>query len=727
LYPAKLLALVSFSLAIQATNYDEKVWALNDSVGVSVVVISTLDDDVAAINALLRDAGHAVACQKISSLEELQDSLENSAPELIALFQSDSGSNLTSIAKIRDNASPKTPIIVVQDEVDETVIATAMRDGARDVVSLQNPERLKAVAGRELRACQLENALTNVMSSANQYKQELSSLKQITVEAIADIQEGIIVNANPAWLELFGFESDADLEGHPIMDLCIAADRPALKGCLVACEHQKWRDEKLKVQGQRDGGGDFSVEFKLERIDHEGETAVRLLVLPHNHANPDSTPEVLVEQAINRDPVTGFFNRQQTLESVSERLKTPLSGGIRAIACIRPDKFSKALNDVGVVGTEKIIRQLARILREVIQPEDVYGRFGGTIFTVLLERGNMNDVEAWAQLVLKNIASTVFDHENHSTVVTCSLGLCEVNEAGTDAAKILFESEQACRIARKKGGNKLELSESSGEAKKIRQVDTVWGPRIRNALTENRMRLEHQPIGSLNHDIEGAVDTLVRMIDEDGNTVLPSEFMPAAERTGLTKSIDRWVVGASFSFCRANDVGTVFVRLSRESMLDESLCDWLVTLANQTKVNPKQICFEISEDVVIRHLRQATDLANNLAKLGFRFAVEHFGASEDSSHLINIIPMRYLKIDGSLMQGLHKDPALQNKIKQLVAESRQKHIYTIAERVQDANTMAVLWQLGISYIQGNYVQNREIVIESMGTQTLKVKLMESVE
>ena len=74
-----------------------------------------------------------------------------------------------------------------------------------------------------------------------------------------------------------------------------------------------------------------------------------------------------------------------------------------------------------------------------------------------------------------------------------------------------------------------------------------------------------------------------------------------------------------------------------------------------------------------------------------------------------------------------KDPALQAKIKQLVAEARQKHIYTIAERVQDANTMAVLWQLGISYIQGNYVQNREIVIESIGTQTLKVKLMESVQ
>lgn len=686
--------------------------------GISVVVISSSDDDIAAINTALRDAGHAVNCSKVNNPDDLEATLLRKPPELMILFQSEGTNNLQRAAAIRDKTSEHTPIIVVRHEVSEDIIAKAMREGARDVVSLGNIERLKAVSSRELRAHQLEKTLANVMSSANQYKHELSSLKAITVDAIADTQEGIIVSANPAWNTMFGFADGENLEGYPIMDLCIAADRPALKEGLVACQRDKWHGEKRLVTVRRKSSGEFPVEFSLERINHDGEDAVRMLVTPQNTSDAGSAPKVPVKQSINQDSATGLYNRQQFFKSSTEQLLSPLTGGVRAMACIRPDRFSKALNDVGVVGTEKIIRQLAQLVREVTQTGDVYGRFGGTIITVMLERGNMNDVEAWAELLIKNVASTVFEHEGHSTVVTCSIGLCEIKNSTPDAARILLEAEQACSMARQKGGNQLELNKPSSDAKKLRQDDSEWGPRIRSALTENRMRLEHQPIGSLNNDIEDAYDTLVRMLDEDGNTILPSQFMPVAERTGLSKSIDRWVIGASISFCKANNASIVFVRLSRDSLLDDSLTSWLCEQIEKSRINAKQICFEITEDTVVKHLRQTTDLANKLTSLGFRFAVEHFGTSSDSSHVINLVPMSYLKVDGSLMQGLNKDPDMQNKIKTLVTEARQKNIYTIAERVQDANTMAVLWQLGISFIQGNYVQSREIVIESMGTQTL---------
>ena len=704
------------------------VRVLSDSVGVSIVVISALDDDVAAINRLMRDAGHAAACAKATSPDELETELTRNSPDLILFCQANGTENLPRIAKMRDQFAPKVPILIVARDINEDTIARVIQMGARDAISLENTDRFKAVASRELRTARLEKALSNVSNSANQYRQELNKLKQITVEAIADIQEGIIVSANPAWLELFGFDADTDLEGHPVMDLCVASDRPALKGGLVACERKKWQNDKLKINGQRDSGGEFPVEFNLERITHDDAVAVRMVVMPEQSAELEMQPEVIVEQAINRDPITGLYTRQEFFNSVNNRLKTQPKGGVRALACIRPDRFAKAINDVGVIGSEKIIRQLAQILREFMQPGDIYGRFGGTIFTVLLERGTMNDVESWAELLLKNISATVFDYENHSTVVTCSVGVCEAGKSSADAAKPLLESDDACRMARQKGGNRIELSRITTDANKARADDSTWGPRIRAALTENRMRLEHQPIGSLNQDIEGAYDTLVRMLDEDGNTILPSEFMPAAERTGLSKAIDRWVIGASFSFCKANpnDVNNVFVRLSAESLLDETLLDWLVGLVNETGVKAKRICFEVSEEIVVKHLRQTTNLASELSNLGFRFAVEHFGTTHDSSHLLNIVPMRFVKIDGSLMQGLHKDTALQNKIKSMVTEAKQKNIQTIAERVQDANTMAVLWQLGISFIQGNYVQNREIVIESMGTATLKAKLLESV-
>ena len=323
----------------------------------------------------------------------------------------------------------------------------------------------------------------------------------------------------------------------------------------------------------------------------------------------------------------------------------------------------------------------------------------------------MADVEAWAEQLLQNISEAIFEHDEKSTAITCSVGICETDSSESNMDALLNEAEKASRTGRKQGGNRLTLSATSGAAKKVRQDDTIWVPRIRGALMENRLRLEHQSIASLNCEIEASYDTLVRMLDEEGNTILPGEFMPVAERTGLTKNIDRWVIGASMSFCASSNAQLVFIRLSRDSLLDKTLLEWLKSQTHETGVTPEKICFEVSEENAVQHVRQTQVLADSLQQAGFKFALEHFGKADNSRRIFSKIPMDFVKIDGSLMQGLHKNSSLQNDVKELARLAREHNILTIAERVQDANTMAVLWQLGISYIQGNYVQNHEIIIE----------------
>ena len=700
---------------------------LNDSASISVLIIAIKDDHVAAINTALRDAGHASHCLRISKPGDLEAAITKTPPEIILLFAEPDSVELKQVAKIRNTYEPNTPILLVNDKVDEVNIVTAMRNGARDVVSLQNVERLQAVAGRELGTYRLENALEKMMGSASQYKQELQSLKQLTVDAIADIQEGIVVNANPAWLELFGFAEDMDLSGHPLMDLCTESDRATLKGGLVACQKGKWTDSKLDIKCITQDGSELPLALSLENVEYDGDPAVRVLVSPEQ--SNEEMPEILIEQAIQRDQGTGFFNRSHFLNIVGNRLEQAPAGGVRAVAYLRPDRFSKALDDIGLIGTEVIITQIAQTLREFTQPSDIYGRFGGTMFSIMLERGTMSDVEAWAGQLLKTIHDSVFEYEDHSTVITCTLGMCEVDSAEASINKLLGDAERACKAGRQAGGNRVQLCESSGAAKKIRQDDTSWIPKIRGALMENRLRLEHQPIGGLNEDIEDTYDTLVRMLDEEGNTILPGEFMPVAERTGLSKNIDRWIFGASMSFCNANNANLVFIRLSGDSLLDESLPAWLKKQATQSKTKPDRLCFEVSEDLVAKHMRHAQKLAEALREEGFKFAVEHFGRTDDSTRIITHIPMDYMKIDGSLMQGLHKNTEAQNKVKEYARQATEKDIQTIAERVQDANTMAVLWQLNISYIQGNYVQNQEIIIEdtSLSSVTAEVLNLETKE
>jgi len=692
-------------------------------VTVSVLVIAKLDDQVEAINAALRDAGKAVRCIRLDKISELEDALNQHKPQLIVVFENATQTNLSGAATTVESVAPHIPLLLVSNEITEDTIANAMSNGARDAVSLTNTARLQTVALREMRACQNEIALQGVMHSANQFQQELHSLKQVSVEAIADVQEGIIVNANPAWNELFAHPADADLSGQPIMDLCNEKDRSALKAALQACQRGKNAAEPLRIGGIQSTGSLFPVALSLEAITHEGEKAVRILVKPQ--VTEQSPPLSLVEKALQRDPVTGFFNQQHFLAVAAERLKKAPSGGVRAFVFVRPDRFSRARDDLGLIGTEAVIAQFAQLLREFLQAEDIYARVGGTLFAVLIERGTMGDTESWADGLRDSILNTVFEHEGRSTAITCSIGLCEVTPSHNDIRQLLIECEAACSNGRRAGGNRVSLSASTGAAKKVREDDGIWAPRIRSALMENRLRLEHQPIASLNNDIDGAFDTLVRMLDNEGNTILPSEFIPVAERTGLTKNIDRWVIGASFSYCASGKAKLVFVRLSGDSLLDETLINWLRTHAEEYALDNSRICFEISEELAIRHMRQTLALAESLRSLKFQFAIEHFGKTQNSESLISRIPMDYLKLDGSLMQGLHRNSDVQVKVREYTRLAIEHKILTIAERVQDANTMAVLWQLGVSYIQGNYVQNSEIVIEdtsltSATTRTLSL-------
>lgn len=683
---------------------------LRDAVGVPLIVVSRHDDNLAAINTVLREAGHAVHCTRVDEPAALEEAVAEQQPELVLIFADEPDLDLTGLSGAIFRRNPPIPVIIVRQQVSERAIAEAIAAGARDVVSLAFRGRLQAVVERELRARRLQSALDGVLSSASQYQQELRNLMQGATEAIADVQEGIVIAANPAWLGLFGLDAEQDLLGQPFMDQFGDKDLPSIKGAMQACLKGKWTNASLQVTGQRRDGSMLGLELRLEQVTVDGEAAVRVIVPAERPATGPA--EDLVEQALCKDPSTGFLLRHHFLEQVEDRLRSPVAAGVRAMAYFRPDHFSRVHRDVGLLGTEALIMRLAEQLREMLQPNDICGRFGGTIFAMLLERGTMNDVEAWAEQVRKAVAGRVFEVDRQSTSLTCTVGLTEIGSESTSLAEILTVAEKACRSGRDAGGNRIELCDSTSATQKVRLSDATWVPRIRAALMQNRFRLLHQPIASLTEEVQGMFDTLVRMVDEDGNQVLPGEFVPPAERAGLIKNVDRWVIGASLSFCATKQPTLVFVRLSRDSVLDETLPDWLLARLQSLKVPAQRLCFQVSEEVAGAHLKQTRDLSTRLAAGGFLFAVDHIGTGRDSAQLLHHIPMQFMKIDGSLMQGLNRDPDQQRRVTQLSQVAKKLGIRTVAERVEDAKTMAVLWQLGIAYFQGNFVQTRGVVLES---------------
>jgi EAL domain-containing protein (putative c-di-GMP-specific phosphodiesterase class I) len=206
-------------------------------------------------------------------------------------------------------------------------------------------------------------------------------------------------------------------------------------------------------------------------------------------------------------------------------------------------------------------------------------------------------------------------------------------------------------------------------------------------------------------------DTVLRMIDQEGDEVAASEFMGAAGRGALLRPIDRWVIAASIRFCATQELDLVFVKLSHESIIDSTLIPWIKQQVAEHKTNPSRICFQVGEDDATQYLKQTNAAAEQLKAAGFYFAVEHFGIGRDPMRVLSQTTMNYVKFDGSLMQSIAMNPQLQEKVRNFVKAAEKRKIFTIAERVEDANTMAVLFQLGVAYMQGHYLHEPDVVLE----------------
>jgi diguanylate cyclase (GGDEF)-like protein/PAS domain S-box-containing protein len=677
---------------------------------VPMIVMTRSQDHVEAINSTLRKAGHPVHCTWLPDARDLGDALTQINPEMLIAFIEELGIDLGSLMKVKQQSAPGMPVLIVRENVDEAAIADAMRLGAQDVVTLANRSRLQSVATRELRAYRLERALSTTLSSAREYREQLQHFLEGSADAITHVQEGIIVDANRAWLELFGYSGDDALTGQPLMDLFEQETHPALKGALVACLQGKWSGHGLKVRALLSDGSSLALELLLTKADYENEPAIRIAISAMHKKDHDL--EVQLSDAVKNDASTRFLQQRYLVAAVRERCALGMKGGVRQFAHIKPDRFIEIQNSIGVLASEDFMAQLAELLRSQLTSTDLCGRFGGNGLLVLLERGTARDVETWAENVVKRVNEHTFAIEDKTLSATVTVGLGLLPAANPDVAAAITDAISATRRGRELGGNQMYAVDKSDTDTRVQAYDKIWVKHIKSALMENRFRLVQQPIASLLGEDKGMFDVLVRMLDEQGNEVLPAEFIAAAERNDLMKNIDRWVIGASMSFAANRKAACIFVRVSKDTVLDKSLLGWLDTQLKSLKIEAKRICIQVTEELANQYVRQTKELAESLRKLGFRFALEHFGTGRDPLKLLADIDMNFIKVDGSLMQGLSTNQIQQQRVKGLVEAAKRRGIETVAERVEDANTMAVLWQLGIEFIQGYFVNAPEDVTMS---------------
>jgi len=696
---------------------------LNGGHSISIAVLSEDQDDVALINKTLRDAGHAAHCHWVKHPNGLGDTLAEQHVELLILNCDRYPDPVRSVVKQKDRYNPELPVIALKREAHEGTIEEAMKHGACDLVSIGLKNRLQAVVSRELRALRVERALNSTLDTATEYKRQIKDHMQSSLDAIALVHDGIVIEVNKAWMKLFKIGSTDEIEGLPLMDSFEAESHPAVKGALIATLNDKWqKGEKLAVKPSIDIGDLSEIRIGFSRVDYDSSPCVQVRVAARDQASQE--PTALVHNALKRDPTMLFFHRAQFLDRLNKRLAKKPNSGLHVLVYIKPDDFKDVRGKVGILDSEELLGQFAEEVRKRLHPRDVAGRFEGTSIMVLLERGSPRDAQVWGKQLVEHIRRTTFEIGETSTHLTCTVGVCAVSNVFSNLEELVAATIEAHRLGKEAGGNAAFLNESAHEDTKQKEYDAIWVKHLKSALMENRFRLAQLPIAGLRSDSIEMHDLLVRMIDEQGNSVLPSEFLPAAERNNMMKNIDRWMFKAAIDFCEDGNADRVFVRLSRQSVLDSTTSSWLEQEFDKRNFDCSRLVAQIPEREAAKHIRQTQEVVRNLRKLGVGFAIEHYGIDQERFQILDLLKPDYIKIDGELMHSLMTDKEMQESVQNIVRAAGERGIKTIAERVENANAMAVLFQLGLDFMQGHYVHEPEVVLQDTSDSVKRRTLAE---
>ncbi len=673
---------------------------------IGVVVLCRKPDAADAVNRLLRRAGIRSQCLHVASGSDLESLLESQHPELVFIAADDRLFPIESIAGLRARREPPPSVIVLLEECTDAASESALVAGAQDIASLLAPRRLVLVAQREIAAQRNTRALIASAAASADYRRALDVLREGSTDAIAEVVEGIVIDANPAWLNMLGYTELGSIDGLPLMDCFDPLSHAALKGALSACLHGHWPAEPLRLRALHADGSARPIDIELSLGAAADGEAVITLRVPAVAGDDSGDLREQLARAIRTDHTTGFLHRAHLIDTLVERCSQPITGGVRYLCAVQIDHPEQVADRVGPLAAEGLIAMLADELRCHLTPNDLAGRFTGSSFILLMERGTSADLERWAAHIIGAVREHAFVVAGREVRISLTIGLARV--IGTDTDGAMTRAMEAIRLSRNEGGDRLMIRDPEPRAGLA--DDRHWAQRLKAALMDNRFRLQQQPIANLHGGAADCFDLLIRLQGEDGADILPSEFLAAAQRNDLMRALDRWALGACVALAAQRSGKGFFVRISADSLADQTVVPWLKTQLATAGVDPSRIVIQVPEAEIDRHPDAAEILRTELRKANMRFAVEHYGFGRDPIHLAAHLKPDFVKIDGKLMQGLAQQHELQASVRTLVAHAKSAGARTIAERVEDANTMAVLFALGVESIQGRFVQKSEAVV-----------------
>ena len=572
----------------------------------------------------------------------------------------------------------------------------------------------------ELENSVLRNLLAQTTRAYEQQMDELSAEKELAQVTLASIGDGVVTTdaegrikyVNPVAEQLTGWHRDEAI-GRPLEEVLKLASGEG-EGLRMPLAHHLPHEHRVHLEPTqlvRRDGQRFAVETSSAPIRDRNGRAVGSVVVFQDVSERRLMALQLAHQA-SHDPLTGLLNRSAFDGVLSRALASARDHGEHhTLAYLDLDQF-KVVNDTcGHVAGDELLCRVAEMLRDRVRESDVVARLGGDEFGILLTACPPEAAQPRIAELHRELSSYNFSWQEMSFAVGASVGLVPVDGRFEALADLLSAADHACYVAKEKGRNRVQLYLPE-EAEFVRRHGEMrWVVRIQSTLEEGRFRLYAQPIRHLkpNGDEGLSFEVLLRMVGEDGRLHQSSDFVRAAERYGLMRRLDRWVVDnalASLTELPAEARGRISLctlNLSALSLGDESFLDFLDEAVARSPVDPARLCFEITETAAVENLPQAQRLMKTLAGRGCRFALDDFGSGMSSYGYLKDLPVDFLKIDGTFITDMVTDRLDRAMIASIQQVAQLLGLATVAECVSSRAACDLLAEMGVDYGQGNWI------------------------
>ncbi|VAW88909.1 diguanylate cyclase/phosphodiesterase (GGDEF & EAL domains) with PAS/PAC sensor(s) [hydrothermal vent metagenome] len=474
----------------------------------------------------------------------------------------------------------------------------------------------------------------------------------------------------------------------------------------------------------------FSNHSLLIHRENKNETAIELTGSPIKDSKQGVVGAVLVFRDVTKlrslakqlsyqathDALTGLINRiefDRRVNSIIE--KTCDFDHIHALLYLDLDQF-KVVNDTcGHHAGDELLKQLTALLEGALRESDTLARLGGDEFGVLLRGCPMSKAADIAEELRRKVEEYRFIWDGRAFRVGLSIGVVAITSETEGLTELLSAADSACYVAKERGRNCVHVFEVDDEAVAKHHGQMQWMQRIQQALDEDLFELHMQPIISVSdpRSKETHGELLIRMVEKlnDGNEriISPNAFIPSAERYHLMPQIDRWVVRTALHALidekhAALGLSTCAINLSGQSLGDLKLLGFIMDTIKETGVDPRILCFEITESAVIANLDIAKEFIVKLKETGCRFALDDFGSGLSSFSYLKNLPVDYVKLDGSLVRDIADSNVSQAMVHAVNYVTHVMGMKSIAEYVETEAIFLVLKRISVDYAQGYAIQ-----------------------